>query len=111
MNAPCPTCPWRRDSLGGVAIPGFDICKARNLACTVGEGDGFRTVMACHGSGEGSEIPCAGYLAIEGYSNLNVRIMAMDGRIDLQAIDEACADLDLFDNFEDMLDALEAKEI
>lgn len=107
---PCATCPWRKDSVGGAAIPGFDIEKARDLRATVGPGDDFRTIMACHGSEEGHEIPCVGYLIREGYSNLNVRVQAAVGNIPMTEILDRNADLDLHDTFDDMLDALEEAE-
>ncbi len=106
---PCKTCPWRVDSEGGGAIPGFDIEKARDLAVTVGEGDDFRTIMACHRSREGGDYVCVGYVAVEGYSNLAVRMAAISGRIPLREVVEACEDLDLHPSFDSMLAALEEK--
>jgi hypothetical protein len=79
----------------------------RNLRNTVGEGDDFRTIMACHYSPEGDETPCIGYVAVEGYSNLSVRMMVVDGKLDLRAIDEACKDLDLWGSFEEMFTVYE----
>lgn len=107
---PCATCPWRRDSAGGPAIPGFSIEQARGLANTVGPGDEVRPIMACHGTPDGAEHACIGYLAVEGWSNLAVRIATIDGRVDLNAIDEACRRLDLYGSFDEMLSALETKE-
>ncbi len=108
---PCPSCPWWADSVGGSAIPGFDIEKARALSCTVGAGaDGFRPIMACHGSPEGQESPCRGYLAVEGWSNLAVRMAAISGRIPLAEVVSACEGLDLHESFAAMLDALEEAE-
>ena len=107
---PCPSCPWWVDSEGGAAIPGFSIELARGLACTVGDDDGFRTIMACHGSPEGRETSCRGYLAVEGHRNLTVRLEAAFGRIPLAEILDACRDLDLHPSFETMLDALEEAE-
>lgn len=105
---PCPTCPWRKSStVGGFDIPRFDLDKMRNLIDTVGDGDDFRTVMACHYSPCGGETACVGYVAVEGYSNLNVRIMAARGRIDLPAIWDACESLDLWPSFGEMLAAYE----
>lgn len=109
MNEPCPTCPWRLTSVvGGGDIPGFDIDLMRGLRSTVGDGDAFRTIMACHYSACGAETPCVGYLAVEGWSNLAVRLGVIDGRIDMAAIDAACADIDLWPSFELMLAAYEA---
>lgn len=106
---PCSTCPWRRESTpGGVDIPGFDMDKMRALACTVGDGtDDFRKIMACHGSDDGNDRPCTGYLHRHGYSNLNVRIAAARGEIDMPAVQAACASLDLFESFYEMLTASE----
>lgn len=103
---PCATCPWRVGS-SAADIPAFDIAKARGLRSTVGEGDQFRTVMACHGSACGAESPCIGYIAVEGYSNINVRLMALDGRINLPQIWEAAERLDLYQSFDEMLANLE----
>ena len=110
LSVPCQTCPWRRSSVGGQAIPGFDIEKARRLANTVGDGDEFRPIMACHGSNEGAERACIGYLAVEGWTNLAVRVAAMSGRLDMHAIDEECAQFELHGSFAEMLDALERAE-
>jgi hypothetical protein len=79
----------------------------RGLSNTVGEGDGFRTVMACHYSQCGAESACIGYVHVEGYSNLNVRIMVAKGELDILSIDRECADLDLWDSFHEMLAAYE----
>lgn len=108
MNAPCPTCPWRKSStVGGADIPGFDIEKMRGLSNTVGDGDAFRVIMACHGSACGAERPCIGYVAVEGWSNLSVRMMAIRGDLDMNAIDSACAEVDLWPSFAEMLEAYE----
>lgn len=108
---PCSTCPWRIDSVGGPAIPNFSIEKARNLSNTVGRGDDFRPIMACHGSDEDEEYPCVGYLIVEGWTNLRVRLAALDGRIPLDKILERNVDLDLHPDFASMLEALEEAEV
>jgi hypothetical protein len=108
-TVPCGSCPWRRSNpAGGERIPGFGLELMRGLSCTVGDSDDFRTVMACHGSPEGGEEPCVGYVAREGYRNLNVRLMAATGRLDLRAIVDDCAPLDLWASFGEMLEAYEA---
>ena len=105
---PCPTCPWRKSStVGGADIPNFDLDLMRGLSNTVGRGDGFRPIMACHYSACGAETPCIGYVAREGWSNLGVRIMAMRGDVDIAGIVEACEPLDLWGSFHEMLDAYE----
>jgi hypothetical protein len=111
-SAPCATCPWRRSStLGGYDIPGFGLDLMRGLSCTVSprgrREDAFRVIMACHGSPEGGEDFCRGYLAREGWSNLSVRMHVFRGDLNLDAVDRACAGIDLWDNFYEMLDAYE----
>lgn len=111
-TAPCSTCPWRKSSTeGGYDIPGFSLDMMRGLSCTVSPpgrpSDAFRTIMACHGSPEGSEGICRGYAYVEGYTNLSVRLMAMRGELDFKALDAACEDLDLWDSFYEMLEAYE----
>lgn len=111
-NVPCPTCPWRKSStVGGADIPHFDLDLMRGLAKTVGRGDDFRNIMACHYSECGAETPCIGYVYVEGYSNLNVRILAMDRRVDFPAIDAECAELDLWPSFHEMLAAYEGARL
>lgn len=108
-DVPCQTCPWRRSStVGGADIPAFDLDLMRALANTVGDGDALRPIMACHGSACGAETPCIGYVAVEGYSNIAVRLMAAQRRIDLGAIWEACEPLELWPSFHEMLAAYEA---
>lgn len=55
----------------------------------------------------GKETPCIGYVAVEGYRNINVRLMAIQGEIDFMAIDAACQPIDLWPSFQDMLEAYE----
>ena len=108
---PCVTCPWRRSStVGGADIPGFDIDMMRALEGCVGEDDGFRTIMACHGSAPGEERPCVGYLFRHGWSNLLVRIHSADGNIPMHELMDACQDLDLWPDFHTMLAAYEAAQ-
>lgn len=105
---PCATCPWRKSStVGGSDIPRFDIDLMRRLRNTVGRDDAFRPIMACHGSACGAETACAGYLAVEGYRNLSVRMLALKGKVDIIGTVEACAELDLWQSFDEMLDAYE----
>jgi len=97
VNAPCNTCPWRKSStVGGADIPNFKIDLMRNLCNTVGPGDDFRPIMACHGSACGAERPCVGYVAVEGMTNFNVRMVALADRIDIASITEACPSIDLW---------------
>lgn len=100
MTTVCPTCPWRIGATAE-AIPNFSVEKARNLRCTVGEGDDFRTIMACHMSTPEHERHCGGYVAVEGYTNLAVRIGLMEGRITMPEREG------LVDSFEEMLEQVD----
>ncbi len=78
---PCSTCPWRTDQ-DATVIPYYVHEKACNLLSTVGDGNAFRPIMACHGSTDTEMIACKGYLAREGWNNLNVRVMLIEDRIE-----------------------------
>jgi hypothetical protein len=107
-TTPCPTCPWRKSNPpGGANIPGFRIELMRGLVNTVGKGDAFRPIFACHYSPCGEESVCVGYAAVEGYSNLSVRVMAARGKIPMRDILKACEGLDLWESFDEMLEAYE----
>ena len=87
---PCRTCPWRVDQ-DATTIPGYDHEKAENLINTVGEGDAFRPIMACHNSTDRNMLACKGYLAREGWGNLNVRLLLARGQIENPSqVAEAC---------------------
>lgn len=77
---PCATCPWRIEK-DASTIPRYVHEKACNLTSTVGPGDGFYAVMACHHSHEDNNQVCNGYLAREGWRNINVRLMLSRGEI------------------------------
>lgn len=107
-HTPCGSCPWRKENpAGGERIPRFDLDLMRGLRKTTGREDGFRTVMACHHSACGAERACIGYVAVEGWRNLTVRMMAISGELDVAAIEAAAKDLDLWESFEAMLQAYE----
>lgn len=109
MNTtPCATCPWRKSStVGGADIPGFNIDMMRKLSNTVGEGDAFRPIMACHYSPVGQEQACVGYIAVEGMSNISVRLFACRGEIPLRKIEDDCAGIEMWESFDAMLAAYE----
>lgn len=105
---PCATCPWRKDK-GAGTIPRYNHEKACNLQNTVGEGDDFRPIMACHHSSEHDNYACNGYLAIEGDSNINVRMEVACGRMHPPAlVYEACqaAGIELHASYAEMMEKL-----
>ncbi len=108
---PCKHCPWKKTSrAGGGDIPNFDLSLMRGLAstapkkdCTIHERDEFRKIFACHDSKEGNECACAGYVARDGQFNLNVRLIAIENKINLNQIIDAAEEHELYDNFHEML--------
>jgi hypothetical protein len=105
---PCPGCPWRKSvKPGGTEIPGFSLAKMRGLRNTVGKGDALRSIMACHHSKPGAEFACRGYVAVEGWTNINVRILASKGELPVREIEQACKGIELWPSFGEMLEAYE----
>ncbi len=87
---PCDSCPWRTDQ-DSSSIPGFKEDLARGLLKTVGPEDGFRKIMACHKSPQEKPFACRGYLAMEGYNNISVRLLVATGNSPApQAVLDAC---------------------
>lgn len=88
---PCSTCPWRLDQTAAT-IPNYRHDLACGLTSTVGKGDAFRPIMACHHSTDESMVPCNGYLAREGWSNIRVRLEVIGGRMPRpDDVADACA--------------------
>jgi Family of unknown function (DUF6283) len=105
---PCATCPWRIEK-GADTIPLYSQDKALALRNTVGDGDGFRAIMACHHSTYDDPISCRGYLAQVGWTNINVRLFLAQGKLPkLDRIISACkrAGIKLHRNYGEMMDKL-----
>lgn len=94
----CAECPWRKD----VDVGRFPPERFDALRNTVGAGDGFRPIFACHKSPDSAPQACAGYLLVEGDSNLNVRMGA--SRAGLQRGD-VTATGPLYESFNAMAEA------
>ena len=112
---PCKTCPWRVDA-DVTAIPNFNSQKAVGLLRTasMGSGDAFRPIMACHHSKENADFACNGYLAREGWNNLNVRILLAKGRmLNPSAVLHACETqgVQLEPDYPTVLEKLAAAEV
>jgi hypothetical protein len=87
---PCESCPWRKDRDAG-DIPDLSLEMAESLAATCpderGMGPDFDAKwFACHLSREGSEMPCAGWLAMVGHAHPGVRIAIFEKRLDVEAL-------------------------
>jgi hypothetical protein len=105
---PCATCPWRVEK-GPDTIPAYSQTEALALRNTVGDGDDFRTIMACHHSSESAPISCRGYLAQVGYTNLTVRLFLLRKQLpSLNRIIAACAraGIKLHNDYGEMMDKL-----
>jgi hypothetical protein len=105
---PCATCPWRVDQNASV-IPRYNHKKACGLMNTVGDSDALREIMACHRSTEDEPRACNGYLAREGWSNLNVRILLFRGQLPSpSAVLDACeaAGIELHPDYPSVLQKL-----
>lgn len=101
--APCASCPWRRTATAA-GIPRYDHDRAERLANTCG--DGWRPVMACHGSDDGAETPCWGYLARYGQRNLTVRMSVLFGDYPAEVLDPPPEGWDLHETFNEMISKL-----
>jgi Family of unknown function (DUF6283) len=108
---PCATCPWRVNK-DATTIPSYSHSKACDLLNTVGPSDDFRQIMACHHAVVGREVerPCMGYLAMEGMSNINVRLLACIGKLPWPSrVLEACeaAGVDMHSDYASVLNKLQ----
>lgn len=81
---PCPNCPFRKDSpVGEFDTERFNILRTSSRDPRTGaDAPPGSPIFACHKSIEGREIACAGWLAIEGYGNLSVRLALSFGELD-----------------------------
>jgi hypothetical protein len=78
--------------MDATTIPGYDHEKAKNLMNTIGEGDAFRPIMACHNSTDDDIRACKGYLARGGWSNINVRLLLAKREIENPfEVEDACS--------------------
>lgn len=103
---PCKSCPWCVEN-DASTIPRYVQEKAEGLMCTVGRGDEMRQIMACHNSTDKKMIACKGYLAREGWSNINVRLMLINGDIESPAAVMAACENDGVELEEDYPTVLE----
>jgi hypothetical protein len=104
-RAPCKGCPWRISATAS-AIPGFDMEKAENLINTVGQEFG-QPMMACHQSTEENEIHCVGFLAVQGWDNITVRMAVISGQIPAEALEQPPEEWgEMHESFDEMIEKL-----
>lgn len=88
----CKKCPWKVDTDPNDIPNGYCEAKHRGLKSTIAQGDGLGqlsrsdgyTMMACHETPQGRELPCVGWLAhqLGPGNNIPLRLAASAGRID-----------------------------
>lgn len=83
---PCAECPWRVD----VARGQFPASRYEALRHTTGERGREASMgsplFACHKSNDGTDMPCAGWLASVGWESITVRLLVIHGRIPGEAL-------------------------
>ena len=107
---PCESCPWRKDK-DARDIPEFSLELAEKLAATCPDernmGPDFgASWFACHLSHEGSEMPCAGWLAMVGHAHPQVRMAVSEGRLNPEALHPPSDGPDLHEKYCDVLEKL-----
>lgn len=78
---PCGGCPWRVDQTGEFPAGAF-------LGSAHTAYDMARNSFACHESGTKKPATCAGFLLRGADHNMGVRLKAMTGEIDLDAVSD-----------------------
>lgn len=97
-------CPFRKD-----AEPGeFPLERYEGLRCTIGapgaEAQLGAPIFACHKTGEGREIACAGWLATQGWNHLTIRLAVADGRIPMSAMEPGDDWPELYKDYDEMVE-------
>jgi hypothetical protein len=107
---PCAECPWRTD-----AEPGkFPLANFAAMAHTVGHEDRpvlpDRKMFACHMSGEGKEIACAGWLVTHGRYHIGVRMAIALEALPVEALEPGENWPELYPDFQAMVAAQQDEE-
>lgn len=107
QKRPCVECPFRRDVKPGQF--GSDRYDALRGTCRDEQNVQARLgtpIFACHKSPEGGEFACAGWLAVEGHSNIGIRVHVVFGTLPAEALKPADGWPDLYSSYEEMADAM-----
>lgn len=105
-KGPCAQCPWRKDGPRG-QFPG---ARYKELACTTGTPDEpvpyGSPIFTCHKSKpDGGELPCAGWLAAVGTTNLTIRLALLTGGLEIGALEPGPDWPPLFETYAEMAEA------
>lgn len=108
---PCAECPWRRDVPPGQ----FPACRYEALQRTSPAPDGTSAPLdapwfACHLTIEGRELPCAGWLAVEGHNHVGVRLAVCIGQVDPAALRPGDDWPDLYRDYAEMAEKMGAPD-
>lgn len=83
----CQKCPWKKPTDPYNIPHGYDVDKHRALKSTIAEPGALRpealSMMVCHETPVGRELPCVGWLMnqLGPGNNIRLRLAAMAGRI------------------------------
>lgn len=99
---PCAECPFQVDTPPGQ----FEACRFDALQETAG-GPGREApigapMFACHKTAEGTEIACAGWLAVCGLDHLGVRLAVATGALPAEVLRPAEGWPELFGTYDEM---------
>lgn len=95
---PCKDCPWRIDAPAGH----WHKDEFVNIARTC-RGDGLRR-MGCHNSSPDNPIICMGWVRVEGFDSIGVRLACISGELNPADVNTTTGP-DLFNSIQDMIDA------
>lgn len=87
LRRACDNCPWRVDAPRGYWDPQHFVEIWRNC-----QDDGMN-VMLCHKSKalpkeDRGDVPCQGWIRVMGFSAIGVRILAMQGKITVEEVED-----------------------
>lgn len=103
---PCTECPWKRETaLGRFAPDDFERLRGTCHQPDMSQWNGQRPIQqifACHMSSEGKEVACAGFLAVDGGQNLEVRLSQSLGDLPADVLSPGDAWPALYKSFEEM---------
>lgn len=84
----CKKCPWKVSTDPHTIPNGYSVDKHRDLSVTIARPGVITTdpisMMACHETPPGAELPCVGWLVhqLGPGNNLGLRMRAMSGQVD-----------------------------
>ena len=86
QRRPCDECPWRLDAVPGRFPPERYAALENTHGARGREAPLGAPLFACHKTMEGRDAACAGFLAVEGYNHLGVRLVVLLGNIPIEAL-------------------------